>query len=68
MGVLHQCLRPGEPLRDRAPLVDFDWDWPKKIDRPLLERALTLDFVQILIIRRLIRLIMSTNSGTGSKM
>ena len=27
------------------PLVDFDWDWPKKIDRPLLERALTLDFV-----------------------
>ena len=27
------------------PLVDFDWDWPKKIDRPLIERALTLDFV-----------------------
>ena len=27
------------------PLADFDWDWPKKIDRPLLERALTLDFI-----------------------
>jgi len=27
------------------PLADFDWDWPKKIDRPLIERALTLDFV-----------------------
>ena len=27
------------------PLVDFDWDWPNKIDRPLIERALTLDFV-----------------------
>ena len=27
------------------PLVDFDWDWPKKIDRPLIERALTLDFI-----------------------
>ena len=20
------------------PLADFDWDWPKKIERPLLER------------------------------
>ena len=27
------------------PLADFDWDWPKKIDRPLIERAFTLDFV-----------------------
>ena len=23
-----------------------DWDWPKKIDRPLIERALTLDFIR----------------------
>jgi len=28
------------------PLADFDWDWPKKIDRPLIERALTLDFIR----------------------
>lgn len=27
------------------PLADFDWHWPKKIDRPLIERALTLDFL-----------------------
>ena len=28
------------------PMVDFDWHWPKKIDRPLLERALSLEFIQ----------------------
>ena len=28
------------------PLADFDWNWPKKIDRALIERALTLDFVR----------------------
>jgi len=27
------------------PMADFDWQWPKKIDRPLIERALTLDFL-----------------------
>src|SRR5690348_283723 len=27
------------------PLADFDWHWPKKIDRPLIERVLTLDFL-----------------------
>ena len=27
------------------PLADFEWHWPKKIDRPLIERALTLDFL-----------------------
>ena len=26
-------------------MADFDWSWPKKIDRPLIERALTLDFI-----------------------
>lgn len=28
------------------PLVDFDWNWPKKIDREAIERALTLDFIK----------------------
>ncbi|MFQ5927195.1 MAG: IS21-like element helper ATPase IstB [Terriglobia bacterium] len=28
------------------PLADFDWNWPKKIDREIIERALTLDFIQ----------------------
>lgn len=27
------------------PITDFDWAWPKKIDRDLIERAFTLDFV-----------------------
>ena len=27
------------------PIGDFDWNWPKKIDRELIERALTLDFI-----------------------
>ncbi len=27
------------------PLADFDWNWPKKIDRALIERAMTLDFI-----------------------
>jgi DNA replication protein DnaC len=27
------------------PMADFDWDWPKKIDRELIERALGLDFI-----------------------
>jgi DNA replication protein DnaC len=26
-------------------MADFDWNWPKKIDRALVERALTLDFI-----------------------
>ena len=28
------------------PMADFDWDWPGKIDRSLIESALTLDFIQ----------------------
>ena len=27
------------------PMADFDWNWPKKIDREVIERALTLDFI-----------------------
>ncbi|MDQ7005860.1 MAG: IS21-like element helper ATPase IstB [Acidobacteriota bacterium] len=26
-------------------MADFDWNWPKKIDRDAIERALTLDFI-----------------------
>jgi hypothetical protein len=28
------------------PIADFDWSWPKQIDRPLIERALSLEFIQ----------------------
>jgi len=27
------------------PLADFDWNWPKRIERDLIERALTLEFL-----------------------
>jgi len=27
------------------PMSDFDWNWPKQIDRPLVESVLTLDFL-----------------------
>jgi DNA replication protein DnaC len=27
------------------PMADFDWNWPKKIDRALIERALSLEFM-----------------------
>lgn len=28
------------------PMADFEWGWPKKIDRELIERALRLDFIE----------------------
>src|SRR5690606_4359490 len=27
------------------PMTDFDWSWPRKIDREAIERALSLDFL-----------------------
>jgi DNA replication protein DnaC len=27
------------------PMADFNWNWPKKIDRSTIERALSLDFI-----------------------
>jgi len=27
------------------PMADFDWNWPKQIDRPLVEAVLRLDFL-----------------------
>ena len=32
-------------LRSFKPMADFDWTWPKKIEREVIERALTLDFL-----------------------
>ena len=28
------------------PIADFDWNWPKKVERDLLQRALTLEFIR----------------------
>jgi DNA replication protein DnaC len=29
------------------PISDYDWNWPKKIQRDVIQRALTLDFVRV---------------------
>jgi DNA replication protein DnaC len=33
-------------IKKFKPMADFDWNWPKKIDRDVIERALTLDFIK----------------------
>ena len=33
-------------IKGFKPLADFEWNWPTKIDRDVIERALTLDFLQ----------------------
>lgn len=42
---LHSRLQRARLGRFR-PLSDFDWGWPKKVDRDLIERALTLEFIR----------------------
>ena len=33
-------------LEKFKPMADFDWNWPKEIDRPLVESLLSLDFLE----------------------
>jgi DNA replication protein DnaC len=33
-------------IKSFKPVADFDWAWPAKIERDLIERSLTLDFLQ----------------------
>lgn len=33
-------------IKTFKPVADFDWTWPSKVERELIERALTLDFLQ----------------------
>jgi DNA replication protein DnaC len=32
-------------IKSFKPMADFEWSWPTKIDRDVIERALTLDFL-----------------------
>jgi DNA replication protein DnaC len=32
-------------IKKFKPMADFEWTWPKKIEREVIERALTLDFL-----------------------
>jgi DNA replication protein DnaC len=41
---LERRLRVAE-IKKFKPMADFDWSWPKKIERDVIERALTLDFL-----------------------
>lgn len=33
-------------IKSFKPMADFDWSWPAKIERDVMERALALDFLQ----------------------
>jgi DNA replication protein DnaC len=41
---LERRLRLSE-IKKFKPMADFDWAWPTKIEREVIERALTLDFL-----------------------
>jgi DNA replication protein DnaC len=41
---LERRLRTAE-IRKFKPIADFDWTWPTRIERDVVERALTLDFL-----------------------
>ena len=41
---LERRLRTAE-IRRFKPVADFDWSWPTRIERDVVERALTLDFL-----------------------
>ena len=41
---LERRLRLAE-IKKFKPMADFDWSWPTKIEREVIERALTLDFL-----------------------
>lgn len=50
-------------IGDFKPVADFDWNWPKKVDRDLLENALSLDFIRS---RR--NLVLIATNGLGKTM
>lgn len=41
---LERRLRRSE-IKKFKPIADFDWSWPTKIERDVIERSLTLDFL-----------------------
>src|SRR5271157_3214502 len=32
-------------IKSFKPMVDYEWTWPSKVERDVIERALTLDFL-----------------------
>ena len=50
-------------IKKFKPMADFDWNWPKKIERDVMERALTLDFI-----KEARNLVLIGNNGLGKSM
>jgi DNA replication protein DnaC len=50
-------------IKKLKPMADFDWNWPKKIEREVIERALTLDFI-----REARNLVLIGGNGLGKTM
>lgn len=50
-------------IKKFKPMADFDWNWPKKIERDVIERALTLDFI-----KEARNLVLIGNNGLGKSM
>ena len=50
-------------IKSFKPMADFDWSWPTKIERDVIERALTLDFL-----REARNLILVGRNGLGKTM
>jgi DNA replication protein DnaC len=50
-------------IKSFKPMADFDWSWPTKIERDVVERALTLDFL-----REARNLILVGRNGLGKTM
>ena len=50
-------------IKSFKPMADFDWSWPAKIERDVVERALTLDFL-----REARNLVLVGRNGLGKTM
>jgi DNA replication protein DnaC len=50
-------------IKKFKPMADFDWNWPKELERDVVERALTLDFI-----KEARNLILIGQNGVGKSM
>lgn len=59
---LERRLRESQ-IHEMKPVSDFDWEWPKAIDRELVEELFTLEFM-----RRAVNIIFLGANGLGKSM
>lgn len=53
----------GAKLAQFKPMADFDWSWPKKIDRQAIEDLFSLDFI-----KESVNVVLVGNNGLGKTM